>query len=376
MKRFLKVVKRIMVFILLLVLLLTVVGFFYMRLPKFGKNPSGTRLARIEQSPHYKNGRFVNLVEKPVITPGYSIIGESYKTLFAKNARREPTTALPSVQTNLKNIPIDSNVMVWFGHSSVYIQTGGKRLLIDPVFSGAASPIPGSIKAYKGTNTYHAEDMPEIDYLFISHDHYDHLDYETIVALRSKVKYVVCGLGVGAHFEDWGYAPAQIKELDWEEDLAVAPGFVIHTASSHHDSGRGFTRGKSLWMSYLILAPGIKIYISGDGGHDDRFAKLGKQYGPIDWAILECGQYNKAWQSVHQLPEEVMQSAIELNARNMLPVHHSKFTLGQHDWDEPLISISALSQHKPYRLATPMIGEVVHLNSTTQVFSAWWKNVP
>ncbi|GAA4315550.1 MBL fold metallo-hydrolase [Mucilaginibacter gynuensis] len=375
MKKLLKILKYTLLGFMSLVIVLAVITFFYMRQPQFGKTPSGERLTRVERSPHYKDGHFVNKVEKPIITEGYSVIGESYKTIFAKNPRVAPKDSLPSVQTDLKHLPPDSNVLVWFGHSSVFIQVAGKRILIDPIFSGNASPIPGSLKAYKGSNTYHAADMPEIDYLLISHDHYDHLDYETVVALQQKVKHVICGLGVGADFEYWGYKPSQIIEQDWDKDVNVAPGFVIHTVSSQHDSGRGFVRAKSLWMSYLVIAPNMKIYISGDGGHDDRFKQLGKQYGPIDWAILECGQYNKAWQSVHQLPEEVMQSALEMHARNLLPIHHSKFTLAQHDWDEPLIKISELSKNQPYRLATPLIGEVVQLNSTKQTFTQWWKGI-
>lgn len=355
--------------------LLAIVTFFYMQQPQFGKAPSGERLARIEKSVHYKNGRFRNLVEKPTISEGYSILGESYKTLFKSWPRRSPVDSLPSVKTNLHDLPADSNVMVWFGHSSVFIQLDGKTFLIDPVFSGKASPFPGSVKAYRGSDIYTAADMPEIDYLLISHDHYDHLDYETIVALKDKVKHVVCGLGVGAHFEYWGYQPEQLLEKDWDEKIAIAQDFTIFTASSHHDSGRGFARGQSLWMSYLIQSPSTKIYISGDGGADDRFAKLTKKHGAVDWAIMECGQYDKAWQSVHELPEEVVTATLALKAKNMMPVHHSKFTLGKHPWDEPLIKISELSASQPYHLATPMIGELVDLKQENQPFKQWWKGI-
>jgi L-ascorbate metabolism protein UlaG (beta-lactamase superfamily) len=217
--------------------------------------------------------------------------------------------------------------------------------------------------------------MPEIDYLLISHDHYDHLDYETVLALRNKIKHVVCGLGTGAHFERWGYTPEQIIEKDWYEKVSVNDSVAIYTESSHHDSGRGFTRGKALWMSYLIQTGKTKVYISGDGGYDDRFVQIGKKYGPIDWAVMEAGQYDKAWHSVHNLPEEVVQAGIDLKAANLLPVHNSKFTLAKHPWDEPLIKVTELSISKPYKLATPMIGEVVRLNDSTQVFKQWWKGI-
>ena len=231
------------------------------------------------------------------------------------------------------------------------------------------------MEAYKGSNIYSAADMPPIDYLLISHDHYDHLDYETVVALKDKVKHVVCGLGVGEHFEHWGYAPEQIIEKDWDEAIEVDSGFTIYTASSHHESGRGFVRDKTLWMSYLIQAPGLRIYVSGDGGYDGRFAETEKEFGPVDWAIMDDGQYDKAWESVHLLPEGVRQATLDLKARHLLPVHHSKFTLAKHAWDEPLIRTSELSVSQPYRVATPMIGEVVYLDNPSQPFKEWWKGV-
>ncbi|WP_243732505.1 MBL fold metallo-hydrolase [Pedobacter metabolipauper] len=346
-----------------------------MQKPQFGKLPSGKRLERIEKSPNYHNGRFHNRVEKPTITEGYSMAGEIYKTIFGKKTRLKPVDSLPSKKINLNKLDRNENVLVWFGHSSVFIQIGGKRLLVDPVFSGKASPLPWGIKAYKGSDVYEMEDIPEIDYLLISHDHYDHLDYETVLALKNKIKYVVCGLGVGAHFEDWGYAPNQILEKDWYDKVDVADGFIIHTETSQHDSGRGFKRGRSLWLSFLIESPTLKIYVSGDGGYDQRFKEIGKKYGPINWAIMENGQYNKAWQSVHNLSEQVDKANLELNAQNLLTVHHSKFTLGRHPWDEPLRQISLLSENKPYRLATPMIGELVNLDNPDQKFEKWWEKI-
>lgn len=374
-KRFFKILKRITLLFLSLIVLLIIAAYFYMRQPQFGKAPSGKRLALIEKSPHYKKGRFRNLVETPTLSEGYTMAGEIYNILFKSFPRRTPIDSIPSVKTNLHTLAADSNVVIWFGHSSCFIQLNGKKMLIDPSFSGKASPLPASIKAYKGSNIYTADDMPSIDYLLISHDHYDHLDYETVVALKDKVKHVVCGLGVGADFEYWGYREEQIIEKDWYEKIALDSSLAIYTQSSHHESGRGFTRGESLWMSYLIVTPSFKIYISGDGGYDERFKKIGEEFGPIDLAIMECGQYDKAWQSVHELPEEVVQATLQLKAKRLLPVHHSKFTLAKHPWDEPLVKITELSAPQPYRLATPMIGEIVDLKNNDQLFKQWWKGV-
>lgn len=372
MKRVIKILKRTFFAIVSLLLILIVTTFFYMKQSKFGRLPSGERLERIKKSPNYKNGKFINQIVRPTITEGYSMMGLAYKALFKKFERTAPVNELPSVKTDLKALPPDSNLVVWFGHSSAYMQLDGKKFLIDPVFSGSASPIPGSVKAFKGSDVYTAEDIPSIDYLFISHDHYDHLDYKTIVALRNKIAHVICGLGVGAHFEHWGYAKDQIIEMDWYETTKVDTNFVIHTFPTHHDGGRVLKRSQGLWLSFVIESPTMKVFYSGDGGYDPVFKEIGEKMGPIDFALMECGQYNIAWQSVHKLPDEVRQAAIDIKAKRMLPVHHSKFALAQHSWDEPLIKISELSKDAPYTLATPMIGEVINLNHPQQTFKQWW----
>jgi len=375
MKKFLKILKRIFIVVLVISVVLTGIAFVYMRQPKFGKLPAGERLAGIEKSARYKSGSFHNVIEKPTIAEGYSILGEIYKTLFAENPRVQPVDAIPSIKIDLQHLPPDSNMVVWFGHSSVFIQADGKTFLLDPVFSGTASPLPGSVKAFKGSDIYKAADMPMIDYLLISHDHYDHLDYETILALKDKVKHVVCGLGVGAHFEYWGYPAAKIIEKDWYEKVTLEPKVTIYTNPTHHESGRGLTSSQSLWMSYLIQTPSMKIYYSGDGGYDTHFAEIGKKFGPVDLAILENGQYDNAWHSVHLLPEETLKVAQDVKAKRFLPVHNSKFVLAKHAWDEPLVKLTEINQRYKLNIATPMIGEMLNLNDTNQTFKQWWKNV-
>lgn len=372
MRRFLKILKRIFIGLLLLTISATIIILLYMRQAKFGKTPSGARLERIKQSPNYKDGKFRNQIELPTITKGYSVIDLAYKAIFKKFDRTEPKDSLPSVKTDLHALPVDTNLVVWFGHSSMYMQLDGVKYLIDPVFSSSASPIPGSVKAYKGTDVYTTDDMPVVDYLFISHDHYDHLDYATIVALKDKVKHVVCGLGVGAHFEYWGYNTNQILEMDWYQTVTVNDNYKIHIMPTHHDGGRALKRSQGLWISFVIESPSMKVFYSGDGGYDPVFKEIGDKFGSIDFALVECGQYNVAWQSVHKLPEEVKQATIDIKAKRMMPVHHSKFTLAQHSWDEPLVKMTELAQGAPYTLATPMIGEVVYLSKPQQIFKQWW----
>ncbi|HKG08534.1 MAG TPA: MBL fold metallo-hydrolase [Pedobacter sp.] len=364
-----------MIILLCLVLLLATATFFYIRQAKFGMAPAEQRLRLIQQASNYKDGKFQNIHHTPDLTEGYSIAGILYDQLFKEHPRRSPVSPIPTIKTDLKNLAPDANVLVWFGHSSYFMQIDGKRFLVDPVFGGNASPIPGTVKAFKGTDIYTVDDFPAIDYLLISHDHYDHLDYETIVKLKGKVNTVICGLGVGAHFEAWGYAADQIIEKNWHETIALADGFEIHTTSARHFSGRGFTRNNTLWMSYVLQTPTTKIYIGGDSGYDTHFAEIGNKYGPFDLAILENGQYNVAWHAIHMLPEEVSKAALELKAKRLFPVHSGKFTLAMHPWDEPLTRVSAYAKAAGLPLVTPIIGQAVDLKDSTQVFKEWWKGL-
>lgn len=374
MKPFIKFIKRLMIVLLSILILLTVVTYFYMRQPKFGKAPSGARLEHIKKSPNYRDGKFQNIRFTPMLTKGYSMLGVMRDQLFKTFPRRRPEDSIPSVKTDLLQLPADSNLLVWFGHSSYFMQLNGKRFLIDPVFSGNAAPLPGAVRAFKGSDRYTADDLPPVDYLLISHDHYDHLDYETILALRPKIRSVICGLGVGAHFEYWGFDTGNITEMDWNETVQLDSNITLHTAAARHFSGRGFTRNNTLWLSFILQTPSQTIYLGGDSGYDTHFAEIGNRFDSIDWAILENGQYNKAWQAIHMLPPEVLQAAKDLKARRILPVHSSKFALAQHPWDEPLKALTRLNSGHPIPLFTPRIGEPVALDHPVS-FGRWWETI-
>ncbi len=343
---------------------------------QFGKSPNGSRLKRLQQSPNYKNGKFQNIHFTPVVSQGYSMTGVMYNFMFRKFVRTKPIDIIPSIKTDLKNLPIAENLLVWFGHSSYFIQLNGKRFLIDPVFSGNASPIANSNKSFKGTDIYSADDMPDIDFLLITHDHYDHLDYSTIIQLKPKIKQVICGLGVGEHFEYWKYEHSKIIEKDWNEHFIVGEGFTIYTAPARHFSGRTLKRNNTLWLSFVLETPGLKLYLGGDSGYDTHFAEIGKKFGGFDLALLDNGQYNLAWREIHMLPEEGLKAAKDLHAKRLFPVHSSKFKLANHPWDEPLKTIGELNE-KEYHipLVTPKIGELVNLNDSTQTFSKWWEGI-
>ncbi len=345
----------------------------FMQTPKFGKHPSGQRLARIQQSPHYKNGAFQNLSPTPMLTEGVSY-GSMLKNFLFKKVK-EPQSNLPTQKTDLLHLSSSENILVWLGHSSYFMQIDGKTILVDPVMSGAASPLPFTTRAFKGSDVYTTNDLPAIDYLFVTHDHWDHMDYRTLLALKPKVKQVICALGNGAHFERWGFSASTILEEDWNRSLPLNDGFTVHVTPARHFSGRGLKRNQALWASFVLHTPSHKIFLGGDSGYDTHFAEIGTKFGPFDLAILENGQYDAAWRYIHMQPHEVLKAAADLNAQTLLPVHSGKFTLGNHDWDEPLTKITALPAPQQLRIITPMIGEPVNLNDSTQQFSAWWKTV-
>lgn len=326
-------------------------------------------------SPNFKNGKFQNLNYTPSLTEGYTMFRVIRENFLKKEPHRTPLQIIPTIKTDLKNLSENENALVWFGHSSYFMQIDGMRFLIDPVLSENASPIPKTVKAFKGTNIYKVDDMPEIDCLIISHDHYDHLDYKTITKLNSKVNRVVCGLGVGSHLVKWGYQSSKITESDWNNTISWNHDFKIHVLPARHFSGRGLVRNTTLWCSYLLQTPSMNIYIGGDSGYDTHFNDIGNRFDNIDIAILENGQYHNAWRNIHMHPNEVLQAAKDLNAKRLLPVHSAKFSLSQHSWQEPLNKITQMNKVTNIPLITPLIGEKVDLKDDDQMFTQWWKEI-
>ena len=357
-----------MLLILFIIFAFIATGAIVLRQPKFGSKPSGERLAQVKQSPNYKGGAFHNQSYTPDLTEGASFYSVLKEFLFKRNKRIKPADEIPSTKTDLHLLHKDENVLVWFGHSSYFMQVDGKRILVDPVFSGHASPFAFTTRAFRGTDRYTASDIPDIDYLFISHDHWDHLDHDTIITLQPKIKKIICSLGTGAHFERWGYDKNIIIEKDWYQQILLEDGFTAYTVPARHFSGRGIKRNQAMWTSYALKTPTMNIFIGGDSGYDQHFAEAGKTYGPFDLAILENGQYDKSWKYIHMTPAEVLQAAKDLRAKRVLPVHSSKFALGNHAWDTPLKTLTELNEKENIPLLTPMIGQQVNLKDTSQQF--------
>lgn len=358
--------------IILLVLIIAVYIFFLQA--QFGSIVSGESLQKIQQSFNYKNGQFQNLSPTPQLTEGGTVPSIMIDFFFRKNKNSKPPHSLPSQKIDLLQLDKNKDVLVWFGHSSYFMQADGKKFLVDPVLNGHASPVKFTTRSFKGSDVYTADDVPPIDCLFISHDHYDHLDYETLVQLQPKIKKVITGIGVGAHLKRWGYAANDIIELNWNEVCMPEENFIINTTPARHFSGRGLKRNQSIWLSFVLTTPTNKIFIGGDSGYDKHFKTIGEQFGPFDLVILENGQYNRHWKFIHMMPEETVQAAIDLQAKKLLPVHWGKFSLSLHAWDEPIIRLTAEAEKKAVTVVHPMIGEALYWKEVKPGVK-WWEDV-
>jgi L-ascorbate metabolism protein UlaG (beta-lactamase superfamily) len=362
--------RKMLLFSFSILMVLAIAGWIFLQQAVFGSIPAAQRLERIAKSPHYKNGSFENLSFTEVMRKEGTTWG-MLKDYYNKPKTTIPPRAIPTVKTDLKALPDSLPTVVWFGHSSYLIKSQGFTVLVDPVFSGSASPVALFGKAFKGSDAYTVDDLPAIDLLVISHDHYDHLDYKTLVELLPKVKQVVAPLGVGAHLERWGFDAKTITELDWWENHKVAEKVDITATPARHFSGRSFKRGQTLWAAYVLHLHGHSVFVGGDSGYDTHFRTIGEKYGPFELAILECGQYGKDWPLIHTTPEETITAALDLKAKMLLPVHWAKFELALHEWNDPIIRVVKSAHAQGQSIATPHIGEPVVLGSVPPN-TAWW----
>ena len=369
-----KWLRRMALAVLVLGAVLAASAYAYLQHPKFGALPAGTHLRLIERSPHYVDGTFQNLIDTPMRTQDTSLASNMMSMLLDRDPNLRPSTALPSTRVDLKALPPQEDVVVWMGHSSYFVQLGGKRILIDPVFSTNAGPVPYTNVAFPGTSVYTAEDMPSIDVLLVTHDHWDHLDYPSAKALLPKVGQVVVGLGVGEFFDRWGYAADRIHEADWNDVLELVPDLRIHVLPARHYSGRMLTRNKTLWVAFALETPQRRLFFSGDSGYGPHLRDIGERFNGFDLVALDMGQYDKRWANIHMFPQQAAQAAEDLRAKVLLPAHVGRFSIAAHAWDEPLKQIDQASQGRSYRLLTPNPGAMVVLDQETQRFPRWWKS--
>ena len=323
---------------------------------------------KIERSPNYYDGMFQNQEPTPQFTGKGSrktaaepLKVESRKTASLKEGR-VPKKPIETVKTDLKTLPTDSDWLVWFGHSSYLFCLNKKRFLVDPVLK-PEFPSSLMLKAFPGTDIYRPEDLPAIDVLIITHEHWDHMDYATLRDIRTKVQTVVCPLGIADYLRYWGYSDEQIIEMDWYDSsgfrLSTFDLFITCLPSRHFSNRLLGKRNQTLWASFLIEAGGRKVYIGGDGGYDKRFREIRERFGKIDLAFLENGQYNENWRYIHTTPEGLEQAMSDLQAEQYFTVHHDKFALAMHPWQEPENNARTIATKHHIRLLDAKIGEKV-----------------
>jgi len=356
--------KYIIIIVVLLLIVFLTIRLYISYHPVFGGKAQGVELDRIINSVNYKDGVFVNLEPTVVMSEeSGSMLGTMWEWIVGpENGKPEQLTTKPFNKSEFNQVTDSTFNLTWFGHSSVLLNVGNQNILIDPVFSSYASPVPGTNRSFNYSNNYSADEMPDIDVLVISHDHYDHLDKATIEDIDSKVTQYVVPLGIKAHLTHWGIDGDKITEADWWDEILINDNLMLAATPARHFSGRGIARNTTLWCSWVISSDKGNVFFGGDSGYGSHFKTIGEKYGPFKLTMIECGQYNKRWKSIHAMPEESVQANIDLHGELMLPIHNSKYQLALHAWTEPIERARKASQKKGVKLLEPVIGEVVEIH--------------
>ncbi|ALQ68290.1 MBL fold metallo-hydrolase [Bacillus thuringiensis] len=315
----------------------------------------------------------INQIDTDVSFKPKDIIGLMTDYLKMKTKLR-PIKNLPIVLSNKDNKSLES--VTWFGHSASLLKIEGKKLLLDPMLGDASSPFPVfNSKRYSGTFSLEREDFQEIDAIIISHNHYDHLNYKSIMQLKDRAKHFYVPTGVAQYLIKWGVSPNKISEHNWWDEITF-DNIKLVCAPARHFSGRSMTdRDCSLWCSWLILGQETKVFFSGDSGYAPHFKEIGDKYGPFDLTLMECGQYDPRWSAIHMLPEETVQAHIDVKGELLLPIHWGAFTLALHEWSDPIERVTKKANRLGVKVTTPQIGESITLKSKDYPSSAWWRKI-
>jgi L-ascorbate metabolism protein UlaG (beta-lactamase superfamily) len=335
-----------------------------------GAKPAGTRAERVARSPRYRDGAFHNAAVTSTV-PQASDMRDTIREMIFGKQRRHPSAPVP-VMKRVERPATDGLHVTWYGHSSALAEIDGARVLFDPVWSERVSP-----SALVGPKRLHPvpvalAELPTLDAIVISHDHYDHLDMASIRTLtRTQAAPFVVPLGVGAHLERWRVPADRIVELDWTESVDLAGLHIVATPAQHF-SGRLFQRDGTLWTSWTVIGPRRKLFYTGDSGYFDGYAAIGEQYGPFDVALVQIGAYGDAWPTIHMTPEEGVVAAVDVRADLLVPVHWGTFNLALHDWTEPADRLWREAKARDVRIAVPRPGERIDADDPPAV-DGWWQ---
>ncbi|MDB4270764.1 MBL fold metallo-hydrolase [bacterium] len=342
---------------------------------QFGARVSKEDLQKYASSKHWDGTKFGNLEVTKMDINFQNIPKLLYKQFCEKEGRaplsRLAVTAFdkeaflkPSVQTKF----------IWYGHSAVLLRMNGLTLFIDPMLGPNAAPIaPFPVKRFSDKTLNLIDELPQIDLLLLSHDHYDHLDFESIQKLKPKVKHYFVALGVARHLVKWGIPKNDITEFDWWANQRFKDIDISFTPTRHF-SGRGLTdRAKSLWGGWTFKTSAENIWFSGDSGYGRHFKDIGAQLGPFDFAFMESGQYNENWHQIHMYPEESVQAALDAGVTKIMPVHWGGFTLAQHSWKDPVDRFVKEAERQNISVSHPILGDIHSYQENIR--QRWWDDI-
>ena len=332
-------------------------------LASLGGKVKDARLERIQSAAHFNGSRFANPIDTPAVTPGVGLMWE----YVAGGSERVPTEQFPIEfpdPSTLRTGQGETLRTTWLGHSTVLLEIDGRLILTDPVFGPRASPV-----SWMGPKRFHEvpiepEQLPDLDVIIVSHDHYDHLDFPAISRLAHRETTWVTSLGVGAHLECWGVPEERIVELDWWEETEVN-GIQLVATPSRHFAGRGpGSSAATFWSSWAIRGPRHSVWFSGDTGEwDEGFAEIGERFGGFDLSLVEIGAWHPAWGNIHLGPQNALRVHQQVRAKTMMPVHWGTFNLAMHAWDQPICHLMELAEQNDVQLLSPMMGQTVHRES-------------
>lgn len=363
-----RVGMKILLYIVSIIIVLGgVVLLFTVIYPTFGGVPSKEQQEMYEGFDNYKNGKFINQPS--------TLAADSFPPLSnSTDGESRPTSPLPVAEIDWTKINSPDDSLTWLGHSAFILSLDGNKILIDPMLGPIASPVSFiGPKRYSEDLLEMIEEMPPIDAVFITHDHYDHLDYESIKRLQSKVGQFFVPYGVSSHLVEWGVEKDKITELNWWDETEFQ-GLTVSLTPAKHFSGRGIlNRNSTLWGGWVILGRQTRFYTSGDGGYDGHFQEIGDKYGPFDIALIEGGQYDERWKESHMRPEESVQASIDVQSKQMMLMHWGAFTLARHSWTDPIERATKAATARDVNLLAPKLGETVRLDGSAPApVSSWW----
>jgi L-ascorbate metabolism protein UlaG (beta-lactamase superfamily) len=341
-----------------------------------GKIPSTEEQISFKDSPQFfpEREEFDNVVPhlQDSVRKQISITSFIWKDLWSK--RQIPSKLLPQIKPNIKEFmaPSEAIKSIWLGHSSFLLNVDGKAILLDPVFGEEASPVFFAVNRFQDP-VLALEELPKIDFIVISHDHYDHLDIETVQFFKDENTQFITPLGVGSHLREWGIKDSQIHEKDWWQVLEI-DSLKFTAAPSQHFSGRSLKSNRTLWASWVIQSKTQKIYFSGDTGYSPHFKEIGKRLGPFDFAYIECGQYNEAWRQIHLLPDEIVKAFHDLDVKLAQPIHWGMFDLSINTWDQSIEAIYSRHLEGQINIAAPMMGQTLIIGENPPL-KTWWRGI-